>query len=170
MRHATTSNAALLAILLGIATITIAGDGVESKPKTAKRVVKAFDIATGKVEILGRLGAPMGTILTVTAEMVEDNPNTKADDPTLRVSSINDTPLDKPISVQFRRWSQQDEALTPGTHHRLRVYETGGFSGVHNPSLVERKRSVPASTGWGFKYEAVIVRVLPEPELHKNKP
>ena len=161
MRQATARNAMLASALAGFAAIAMGGDDADSKPQGALQAIKAADITAGKVEIRGLLGVPLGTMITVTAVVVDDDPKTKQEDPTLRIISVNGEKLQQPISVEYKLWNSFDKKkLVLGRKLRLRVYETGEYVGAPDAAMEE---SPPiAEVGYTFLTHAEIVRFLPE--------
>lgn len=119
--------------------------------------VDAAAIAAGKVEIVGRLGVPLGRLCTVEAS-VEDGSHTrmKALDGVvlLRVTKVNDKVLAKPVTFRFSEY--ESGTLTSREHgatYRGLVYETGGFSGIPSEAFAH----VPAAATTGFHFDTALV-------------
>lgn len=120
------------------------------------RSVDVRDIGTG-VELIGRLGYPLGTFVTVDGTWrFPDQSKGATKDYSLRfiIHRVNDKPLATPVPIDIDRVSvtdqrgssfippHKDHAKLDGVSWKLRAYETGRFTVV--PKEYWQFRGTPA--------------------------
>jgi hypothetical protein len=110
-----------------------------------------------KLAVMGRLGLPLGTLVTVTGEAIPNTSLNKADAGDalfLSISSVNGKPLSAPVNFPFRKAQDSIDVAEPkiGDSFEFRGYETGGYVGVplHYGSHWQ-------TTGFYFKTEFLIL-------------
>ena len=110
--------------------------------------------------VIGDLGWPLGTIITVEGDVLPDNHRRKVDQGKilLRVRSAGGKALPKTLVLTLRG-DKDVRGLKPGSAVRLLIYETGGFSGAPSGLF----KYVPAFTtvGHGFYTSLNVVKILP---------
>jgi hypothetical protein len=85
--------------------------------------------------VMGRLGRPLGTMLTVSGVAVPNTSRRKADASEalfLKITAVDGQPLAKPVEFPFRKAHEIVDVPEPviGKEFSYRGYETGGFEGV----------------------------------------
>jgi hypothetical protein len=122
--------------------------------------------------LMGRLGKPLGTMMTVTGKW--GYPDKAVKDYSLRftVSQVNAKRLDKPVVfnvAQIKAVSQDGKDAIPkydahksldGVSWTLRAYETGRFQGIPNEYWIERGSGRPASPYWFRTFTSELVGIV----------
>lgn len=111
-----------LAFILASATLPLA-------PPEQPIPIKVEELGK-KYQLIGRLGKPLGELMTLTVTVEEDN---EKDVRThwVTVTNVNGTALKTPIPISIERAKTQIKDFTPGRQLRLRAYESGGMIGRH---------------------------------------
>ena len=114
----------LLTALLCVAMLTA---GCALSKSTEK--ITAWDIDSGKVTVIGKLGLPLGTVCTVTAISLG---NEKGPMSLLKILTINNKPVVNPESVKLPYEivsAHSDEIFAPNQTLNLTVYENAKIDG-----------------------------------------
>jgi hypothetical protein len=111
----------------------LCGCSSSGSPATTSREISVEEIRDKGV--VGLLGLPLGTIVTVSGVAVPNTSLRKADEGEalfLKVVAVDGQPLAKPIEFPFRKAHDTVVASEPviGKEFSYRGYETGGFEGV----------------------------------------
>jgi hypothetical protein len=130
MRRQTFTIWVLLAIG-GAALVGSLGGGPATQPA-------AIPVPLGDVRdkgVMGELGVPLGTMVTVSGKAVPNNSRSKANEGEplfLQITSVDGKALSKPVEYPFRKARDFIDAASPkiGDSFEFRGYETGGYSGV----------------------------------------
>jgi hypothetical protein len=109
--------------------------------------------------VVGSLGHPLGTIVTVEGEVADGSyTKLKKDDgqTLLRVHAVNGEKLASEQIFQFG--SLLDRVRTPdvGSRFKFTGYETGGFTGI--PTKAFDYVGLVQSTGYGFTTDFIVLR------------
>jgi|GEM_PF-4645082 len=149
--------ALLLALSWGHGSVRTAAAQGEDVSK-----VSADDLASGKVTVVGRLGIPLRTMITVRGTWRSLPPlrhgnARKPADHSFYVSHVNGNALAKPVEFVrglVRGTTADGTELTElkpadGEQWELRVYETGGFRGQPAEYWKERGDGIPQYPHWG---------------------
>lgn len=114
-----------------------------------------------QVELVGKLGKKLGSLLTVQGVIVEGDSKGYADGPNLVVQVINDSFTQQLIQIPVSAYlgefgSRQLPVLKYGATYRLRVYETGEFVG--RPSDAYREAGIILqTTGFYFQNRLIVI-------------
>jgi len=131
--------------------------------------VSSDDLESGKVVVIGRLGSPLKTLLTIRGTW-QRNRMSKDYGPSFHVTHVNGKALDKPVifyqvlvHVSYPRpWDEHDESKNrpepcAGQSWEIRAYETGGFvdsPGEYKEELGKLLPYLEEATVWrNFKVE-----------------
>lgn len=114
--------------------------------------------------VMGRLGIPLGIVVMVDADIVEESQmEVKSLDGVLALSvvRVDDKELPSPVVIRFS-WLATVEAKKLAGRVRLVGYETGAFVGIPSTSFV----FVPAVTSQDFHFESsfVVLKSIQETE------
>jgi hypothetical protein len=109
--------------------------------------------------VVGSLGHPLGTIVTIEGEVADGSyTNLRKDEglTLLRVHAVNGEKLAGERIFQFD--SLLDRVRTPevGTRFNFTGYETGGFTGI--PTKAFDYVGLVQSTGYGFTTDFIVLR------------
>ncbi|MEZ5301586.1 MAG: hypothetical protein R3F11_13190 [Verrucomicrobiales bacterium] len=150
----------LFAALACLGAFAFAQDGGDEKKV---RQIQSSEIADGSVEVIGKLGKPLGTVTTILATPFEgrelDVFHLKSR-VLLRVTAIDGRELDEPLVMEFFRTQSykgklesylHQMKLPAGTQLRGRptyyqVYETGRFAGAP-----QHEKVIWQDVGFGFE-------------------
>ena len=115
-----------LCLLVQLASISSAGDQ-EREPS----IIHYNDIPE-RVQIIGKLGQPLGQLITVRGKWTASFPSKPAS-PVFMVNQVNDRHLDPPVEFDdvepvWRKYAEFTRN-TVGEEWELRGVETGGFVG-----------------------------------------
>jgi hypothetical protein len=166
-------------VLLALATWLWGGFGTAaSGPEDVVRV-SADDLDSGKVVVIGHLGSPLKTMLTIRGTWQHAR-SSKDSGPLFHVTYVNGKALDKPVifhraivHVRYPRpWDKDDESKngpTPsaGQSWEIRAYETGGFSGSPEEYQKELRRELPyleAVPVWWRSFQVELHGVMQRPD------
>jgi hypothetical protein len=178
-----TAFAGVAVVLLALGTCLRGRFGIAaSGPEDVVRV-SADDLESGKVVVIGHLGSPLKTLLTIRGTW-QHNRMSKDYGPSFDVTHVNGKALDKPVifdrvlvHVSYPRpWDEEDESKnspTPsnGQSWEIRAYETGGF--VDSPAEYKKELGMrlpylEQATVWrNFKVE--LHGVMRRPNAHANE-
>lgn len=113
--------------------------------------VSVDGLDSGKVVVIGRLGSPLETMLTIRGTWKQSR-MAKDSGPVFHVTHVNGKAFDEPVifhrtlvrvrfSFAFDKNDSRNDGPTPsaGQSWEIRAYETGGFSG--NPAEYQKELS-----------------------------
>ncbi len=150
---AKTSFVAVLLIVAAISTIfPFAGNSIGEPAKPLKSIT-VQELAS--IEVIGWLGRPLGTIVTVEGIVADGSYTmTKADDgcTLLRIETVDGKQLPKEKVFQY---SGNDKPKV-GSKFKYIGYETGGFTGA--PAKLFDYMPAFATTGYRFSTEFHVLR------------
>jgi len=137
------------------AHVPVAASGVASGP--------AADSTLGAPPYpKGRLGKPMGTVVTIRGVVGENRLKAEAGPPLLDVRTIDGVVLEQELHIllapYFLEWGEtygngkEPLTLRIGDSFELEGYETGGFVGIPVDAY-ERAGVVLQTAGFGFRHE-----------------
>ncbi len=116
----------LVVILLILGTVTA------SEQNREPRMVHYSDIP-GRVQLIGKLGQPLGQLVTVRASWKAPHPSKPGLSAVLVVNQLDGRPLDPPVEFHDVEavWEKSEEVTKRiiGQEWELRGVETGGFVG-----------------------------------------
>lgn len=147
---------ALTVILLTMAASTYGEESIQ---------IEASAISSGKVQIVGRLGLPLGTVCRIEGHYYDGTQlRMKAYDSVMlmQVMRVNDSKLEKPVLLRFNPLQKgmisSPEATKPFNGF---AYETGQFVGIPAKSW----QHVPAmtTTAHFFETSLVLLKEISEP-------
>jgi hypothetical protein len=116
-----------------------------------------------KYELIGRLGKPLGEIMTVTATVEKDS---EKDIRThwMTVTSVNGIALKSPTRIHVEKPKLRIIDFTLERQLTLRVYESGGMMGWHPAAGKEADVGIPGGVPpYGFYTWLEVVKAI-EPE------
>lgn len=146
-----------------------AGAGFQraKKDKAADEPVTVYaEDLDGKVLVLSSLDEELGTLLTVRGEMVEADYLSRNKVPPkpeerIRVFEVGDRKLAQPTVIALTpKWFGRGNPPAPGSRFELIGYQTGKFAGLSRGKsdwLESTHRGIPASFGWHFAVEFVVL-------------
>jgi hypothetical protein len=139
MMRRTVAKAAIVAVVAMIGAVGIgAGE--------AARQVTAGELQSKAVVVVGTLGKPLGTYVTVEGDYFGPRAMTKSG---LYVDAINT--IDRGATIRI---DVEDRSMKAGRRYRLRGYETGGFGGtVDDPQNPPSKEEVQGRQKSGGVFE-----------------
>lgn len=104
------------------------------------------DIHDRRVKIIGQLGKPFGTIVTVKGVLVDYFSKRGDSGPNLIVQMINDSATQQFIRIPIKAlWGLDENAIAKlqfGATYKFRVFEEGRYTGTP-PGIYERTQSAP---------------------------
>lgn len=166
---ATLAGRAALVALTGLAGLAglLGCAGPDARAEAPKGAVRSaahtrLSVATLRsAKVVGDLGVPLGTLVTVEGEILPDDARrTKADlgKTLLRVRAVNGKPLPTPV-IATLRGDARVRSLKPAAKVRMIAYESGGFAGAPDGLF----KHVPAFTtvGFGFLTWIEVVKLTP---------
>jgi len=127
--------------------------------------VYAHDLGK-QVRVVSSLDEELGTLLTVRGEMVEADYLSRNKAPPkpeerIRVVEVSDRKLAQPTVIALTpKWFGRGNPPAPGTRFELIGYQTGKFAGLSRGKsdwLESTHRPIPASFGWHFAVEFVVL-------------
>jgi len=148
---------ALIIATLLIATVSY-GDELSQN-------VKASSISSGKVQIIGRVGLPLGTVFRLEGLYVAGSElRTKAYDQAilLKVIKVNDSDLKDITIFRFKDLGERiTRKIEIGGKFVGFAYETGDYVGV--PSEAWKYVQAMTTTSFFFETSLIILREITEP-------
>jgi hypothetical protein len=125
-----------------VMTILAATMAAAAEPQAAaetKSAISAHEL-NSKYEVRGPLGVPLGEIVTIVCRKKLDDAKRNAD--LVEVFSVNGTDLPRPVVMEYAFFLAQNSGsiakkLAGGQRQTLRVYQTGGFTGIPNAAMQE---------------------------------
>jgi hypothetical protein len=134
-------------LLLALIPALLFAVGARSDPRPS-----LADLGGG---VIGALGVPLGTIVTLEGEIVDGSSLAEkalSDRPVLMVESVDGTPLAAPVLLTFTWFAGAESAELSG-RVTLIAYETGGFEGVPDGVFAH----VPAVAAQSFHFASTLV-------------
>lgn len=167
---------------MALALLGAAGAGRAKEPATAQASagpeVKAAEIGKS-VEIIGRLGAPLGELITVTAsyETPEGSARSEEDGVDMshfvRVTRVNGKDLPSPVTIRPVMISGGSAPSFPlGQSFEWEGCEMGRFSNSSEEFLKESRKTGPAyqeAGKFGFYTRFVLIKASPPPVAEAAK-
>lgn len=132
--------------------------------------IAADDLDSGKAVVIGRLGSPLETMLTIRGTWKQSR-MAKDSGLVFHVTHVNGKAFDEPVIfhrslVHMREeYDSREDGLTPsvGQSWEIRAFETGGFSG--NPGGYQKEISglpfVEAVPAWWRHFQTHVHGIIP---------
>jgi hypothetical protein len=132
----------------------------ESSPLAAGQPAKRESVLASelgsKVDVIGRLGVPLGRLVTIEGRVASGDilrEKAMSDVPILFVETIDGHSVASHPWIALREPGDESaKGAKPGTRSKLYGYENGGFEGFPAKLLVSSDRTaVPAGFSWEFR-------------------
>lgn len=126
--------------------------------------VNYADIYSGKTKIIGELGKPFGTIVTVKGILVNYFSKRSDSGPNLIVQMINDSAIQSYIQIPVRYFMGSDDNLTGklefGATYKFRGFEEGRYTGTPQ-KVIELLFSGPQTISYDTTKDGTIATISP---------
>ncbi len=176
LRTLASSNAllAFIALVIALGLLQSASTPLAAEQPAKRQSVLASELGS-KIDVVGRLGVPLGRLITIEGRAASGD--------ILREKSMSNVLILFVEAIGGRRveansWIAVCEhgvssvaGVKPGTWCKLRGYETGGFEGFPPKLLIASDRTaVPAGFSWEFRTWFECSTILESKPDDVNKP
>jgi len=141
---------AVLVVLAGLVLSPAFGQN-----KLTRKTISVSELQGGG-EIIGLLGLPLGEVVSIKGRIVQSN--TKSSVQLVDIVEINGKPVSGMLQLRYSIWEWGNishESLPLDQLLRLRVYETGGMTGI--PLEAMKETTFVQTEGWGFSTSLVLL-------------
>ncbi len=132
----------------------------------AQKVVVLSDDIGSRAEIHGKLGLPLGRLMTIQGRCLrEADQKEYSGYVVFRVAKVNGKGLDRLIEIPVTTFGGRADSIKVERTYELRGYEHGQFRGIPNDAYQEYVRDgkphFATSTGYHFETEFALVSARP---------